>query len=183
MPARCRGERRRNSPALGGGGCQGGTVYQAFLSAEKYHRWHSPLSGTVRKLEQVPGTYYAEAASEGFDPAGPNNSQGYIAHVATRALIFIEADNPDIGLMGMVTIGMAEVSSCVLRKANGDWLKEGDRVEKGEQIGYFQFGGSSHCLVFQKDVISEFAAQAIQQGAHGSQSANVPVNSFLARSR
>ena len=161
----------------------GGTVYQAFLSAEKYHRWHSPISGTVRKLEQVPGTYYAEAASEGFDPAGPNNSQGYIAHVAIRALIFIEADNPDIGLMGMVTIGMAEVSSCVLRKANGDWLKEGDRVEKGEQIGYFQFGGSSHCLVFQKDVISEFAAQAIPQGAHGSQSANVPVNSFLARSR
>jgi len=32
-------------------------------------------------------------------------------------------------------------------------------------------------------VISEFAAQAIPQGAHGSQSANVPVNSFLARSR
>jgi len=44
-------------------------------------------------IHHVEGSYYAEAASEGFDAAGPNNSQGYIAHVATRALIFIEADD------------------------------------------------------------------------------------------
>ena len=45
------------------------------------------------------GTYYSETLSEGFDPSGPNESQGYITEVATRALIFIEADNPKIGLM------------------------------------------------------------------------------------
>src|SRR4051812_29842556 len=33
----------------------GGTVYQAFLSAKNYHRWHSPVSGTIKKLEQIPG--------------------------------------------------------------------------------------------------------------------------------
>ena len=27
----------------------GGTVYQAFLSAYNYHRWHSPVSGTILK--------------------------------------------------------------------------------------------------------------------------------------
>jgi phosphatidylserine decarboxylase len=25
----------------------GGTVYQAFLSATNYHRWHSPVAGTI----------------------------------------------------------------------------------------------------------------------------------------
>lgn len=159
----------------------GGTVYQAYLSAEKYHRWHSPVTGTIRKLDQVPGTYYAEAASEGFDPVGPNNSQGYIAHVATRALVFIEADNPAIGLMCVIPIGMAEVSSCLLVGPDGKPLKEGQRVKKGDQIGYFQFGGSTHCLVFRPGVISEFALQAIPQGANGENSANVKVNSFLAR--
>ena len=119
----------------------GGTVYQAFLSAENYHRWHSPVSGTVTMVRQIPGTYYAEAASEGFDPAGPNNSQGYIAHVATRALIFIQADNPTIGLLCLVPIGMAEVSSCLVT------VNEGQHVSKGDQVGYFQFGGSTHCLV------------------------------------
>lgn len=159
----------------------GGTVYQAFLSAENYHRWHSPVSGTIKKLELVPGTYYAEAASEGFDPAGPNDSQGYITHVAARALIFIEADNPAIGLMCIIPVGMAEVSSCVLQGANGKPLKKGQRVKKGEQIGFFQFGGSTHCLVFGPGVISEFALQAIPQGENGSESGIVKVNSFLAK--
>jgi phosphatidylserine decarboxylase len=159
----------------------GGTVYQAFLSAKQYHRWHSPVTGIIRKLDLVPGTYYAEAASEGFDPAGPNDSQGYIAHVATRALIFIEADNPAIGLLCVVPIGMAEVSSCFLVGSDGEPLKEGQRVKKGDQIGYFQFGGSTHCLVFRPGVISEFAMQAIPQGENGANSAIVKVNSFLAK--
>lgn len=77
----------------------GGTIYQAFLSALSYHRWHSPVSGTVVKTRLIEGTYYSETLSEGSDPAGPNDSQGYIAEVATRALIFIEADDPAIGLM------------------------------------------------------------------------------------
>jgi phosphatidylserine decarboxylase len=159
----------------------GGTVYQAFLSAKQYHRWHSPVTGIIRKLDLVPGTYYAEAASEGFDPAGPNDSQGYIAHVATRALIFIEADNPAIGLLCVVPIGMAEVSSCLLVGSDGEPLKEGQRVKKGDQLGYFQFGGSTHCLVCGPGVISQFAMQAIPQGENGASSTIVKVNSFLAK--
>jgi phosphatidylserine decarboxylase len=159
----------------------GGTVYQAFLSAKQYHRWHSPVTGIIRKMDLVPGTYYAEAAAEGFDPAGPNDSQGYIAHIATRALIFIEADNPAIGLLCIVLIGMAEVSSCMLVRSQGEPLQEGQRVKKGDQIGYFQFGGSTHCLVFRPGVIAEFAMQAIPQGENGARSAVVKVNSFLAK--
>jgi len=151
----------------------GGTVYQAYLSAEKYHRWHSPVSGKIKKVHLVQGTYYSEAASEGFDPVGPNNSQGYIAHTATRALIFIEADQP-IGLMCVIPVGMAEVSSCVVT------VKVNNKVNKGDQLGYFQFGGSTHCLVFRKGVIAQFAAQAIPQGPDGANSADVKVNSFLA---
>ncbi|MGL5071941.1 MAG: phosphatidylserine decarboxylase family protein, partial [Aeromonas salmonicida] len=48
---------------------EGGTVYQAFLSALSYHRWHSPVSGTIRKVRVVNGTYYLENQFEGFvDP-------------------------------------------------------------------------------------------------------------------
>ena len=152
----------------------GGTIYQAFLSAENYHRWHTPVSGTVTMVRHIPGTYYAEAASEGFDPAGPNNSQGYIAHVATRALIFIEADNPTIGLLCLVPIGMAEVSSCLVT------VTVGQHVTKGDQVGYFQFGGSTHCLVLRPGAVSEFVLGAIPQGADGSNSTLVKLNSVLA---
>jgi len=90
-----------------GDGC---TVYQAFLCAKTYHRWNSPIDGTIVGIQNVAGTYYAESPVEGYDPAGPNDSQGYIAELATRALIFIQSDNAKIGLMCFVAIGMAEVS-------------------------------------------------------------------------
>jgi phosphatidylserine decarboxylase len=130
----------------------GGDVYQAFLSAIKYHRWHSPVSGTIRRAYIKQGSYYSATEAIDMDPAGPNDSQGYIAHVATRAIIYIEADDPKIGLMVMMPIGMAEVSSCVL----GDKIKAGYRVQKGEELGYFQYGGSTYVLIFRPGVIKNF---------------------------
>ena len=120
----------------------GGTVYQAFLSALSYHRWHSPVSGTVVKTRLVDGSYYAQAASVGFDPAGPDLSQAYITQVAARGIIYIQADNHDIGLMCIIYVGMAEVSS------NDITVYEGQHVNKGDQLGMFHFGGSTHTLIF-----------------------------------
>jgi phosphatidylserine decarboxylase len=134
----------------------GGTVYQAFLSALSYHRWHSPVDGTIKKAYVVNGSYYLENLHQGFinptgaDSSGPNNSQAFLSAVATRALIFIEADNPDIGLMCVMPIGMAEVSSCEIT------VKPGDTVKKGDQLGMFHFGGSTHCLIFRPEVKLDF---------------------------
>ncbi|MFP3570703.1 phosphatidylserine decarboxylase, partial [Paraburkholderia sp. SIMBA_030] len=52
----------------------GGSVYQAFLSAFNYHRWHAPVGGRVTHAYVVPGTYYSDAESEGEDPGGLNDS-------------------------------------------------------------------------------------------------------------
>ena len=130
----------------------GGDVYQAFLSATKYHRWHSPVSGTIRKAYIKQGSYYSATEAQNLDPASPNDSQGYIAHVATMAIIYIEADDPVIGLMVLMPIGMAEVSSSVIH----DKIKEGYKVKKGEELGYFQYGGSTYCLIFRPGVIKKF---------------------------
>ena len=149
----------------------GGTVYQAFLSALSYHRWHSPVSGRIVKTRLVDGSYYAEALSEGFDPAGPNTSQGYITQVASRALIFIEADNPDIGLMCVMFVGMAEVSS------NEITIHEGQHVKKGDQLGMFHFGGSTHCLIFRPNVNVELDLHGQTPGL---QSENIPLRARIA---
>ena len=133
----------------------GGDVYQAFLSATKYHRWHSPVTGTIRKAYIKQGTYYSGTESQGMDPGSPNLSQGYIAHVATRAIIYIEADDPQIGLIVVMPVGMAEVSSCVIL----DKIKPGYRIKKGEELGYFQYGGSTYCLIFRPGVIKRFEVQ------------------------
>ncbi|SDL09604.1 phosphatidylserine decarboxylase [Maridesulfovibrio ferrireducens] len=149
----------------------GGTVYQAFLSALSYHRWHSPVSGKIVKVQNIDGSYYAEAQSLGFDPSGPNESQGYITQVAARALVLIEADNPDIGLMGVMFVGMAEVSS------NEVTVYEGQHVKKGDQLGMFHFGGSTHTLIFRPGVKLEFDLHGQKPGLHSS---NIPVRSKIA---
>ena len=156
----------------------GGTVYQAFLNALSYHRWHSPVDGTVVKAYVQEGTYYSEALVFGFneylqspDPSAPNDSQGYLTEVATRAIIFIQADNPYIGLMCFMAVGMAEVSTCEIT------VYEGQRVKKGQQTGMFHFGGSTHCLIFRRGVQVEFDLGGQKPGidAH-----NVPINSKIA---
>ena len=135
----------------------GGTVYQAFLSATNYHRWHSPVAGTIVRAFVQEGTYYSEADSEGADAVEPKNSQPYLAHVATRAVIVIQADDPVIGLTAFVAVGMLEVSSCILHKN----IAPGYHVAKGEETGYFQFGGSTHCLVFRPGAIADFSLGAL----------------------
>jgi phosphatidylserine decarboxylase len=167
----------------------GGTVYQAFLSAKSYHRWHSPVSGKVVKTRVVDGTYYAEIPAEGFynplhtgdvsgdpaqvpDPAGPNDSQGYISEVATRAMIFIE--NPVLGLVCFLPIGMAEVSSCEIT------VSPGDQVQKGDPVGMFHFGGSSHCLIFGPQVDLDFDLHGQSPSLNAN---NIPVRDRIAVAR
>ena len=150
----------------------GGSIYQAFLNPFSYHRWHSPVDGQIVKAHVQDGTYYSETPAEGYDPAGPNASQGYITQVATRAMIFIEADNPAIGLMCVLPVGMAEVSTCEIT------VYEGQRVQKGSQLGMFHFGGSTHCLLFRPGVNLEFD---LHGQAPGLNSSNIPVNAQIAR--
>ncbi|KAK7416858.1 hypothetical protein QQX98_004916 [Neonectria punicea] len=153
----------------------GGTIYQAFLSALSYHRWHAPVSGTVRRAFVQEGTYFSEPLFEGvgdptvteIDTGGIGVAQGYLSALATRAIIVFEADNADLGLVGFIGIGMDEVSTCDIT------VKEGQRVEKGQEIGMFHFGGSSHCLIFRKGVKLEGLPEVGRKE-------NVPVRGQLA---
>jgi len=152
----------------------GGTIYQAFLSATSYHRWHSPVSGRIVKTRVIDGSYYAQTPAMGFDPAGPNESQGYITQVASRGLVFIQADNPKIGLMAVLFVGMAEVSS------NDITVYEGQHVKKGDQLGMFHFGGSTHALIFRPQVKLDFDLRGQVPSLN---TKNIPVRAQIATVR
>lgn len=126
----------------------GGTVYQAFLSALSYHRWHSPVNGRVVRTKKIDGSYYAHCPGVGFDETALH-SQCYMTEVATRALIFIECVDPTVGVVCFVAVGMGEVSTCEVT------CQVGDEVRKGDELGMFHFGGSTYCLLFgpQVDVL------------------------------
>lgn len=156
---------------------EGGTIYQAFLSAESFHRWHSPVDGRIKTVYDTVdhrpfnSTYYSEMIPPNpldEDDAGPNESQGYISNVATRGIIEITAA---FGDMCVIPIGMAECATCDIT------VSEDDPIKKGEQIGMFHFGGSTHLLVFQKDINLLFDYHGQHPNLNAS---NIPVNSKIA---
>ncbi len=128
----------------------GGSVFQAFLSGANYHRWRAPVAGTIAYTEVVDGLMFSELLSLPFDSSAGTLSQGYQANVNTRGLIFITADDPAIGMVCVIPIGITEISSVTIN------VTPGDHVEKGDELGWFSYGGSTLALVFQKDVINRW---------------------------
>ncbi|MDR1148927.1 MAG: phosphatidylserine decarboxylase [Spirochaetaceae bacterium] len=57
-------------------------------------------------------------------------------------------DTKEYGLVAVMPTGMSQVSS--VNFAEG--LKVGDTVKKGDDLGYFLFGGSDIVMIFQQDV-------------------------------
>ncbi|HSS76640.1 MAG TPA: phosphatidylserine decarboxylase family protein [Thermoanaerobaculia bacterium] len=144
----------------------GGDVFQSFLSGADYHRWHSPIDGVIRSAEVVGGLMFSDAESAGFDPTAATYSQGYEASVNTRGLVFVESPDPVIGMVCVMPIGITEISSVTLE------VKAGDPVKKGQELGYFSYGGSSMALVFQRGAIDFFT---VPQNTSGNQDDGPPI--------
>ncbi|KAE8419184.1 Phophatidylserine decarboxylase-domain-containing protein [Aspergillus pseudocaelatus] len=129
----------------------GGTIYQGYLDTFSYHRWHAPVSGRIVKAYTLDGTYCSTPRAIDRDTVDVYEGvqidyQVYLSAMATRAVIFIQSEDPDIGLVGFLGIGMVEISTCEIT------VKEGEYIKKGDQIGMFHYGGSSHCVIFQRGV-------------------------------
>ena len=137
---------------------KGADVIQSFLSGNDYHRFTSPIDGVVREVEIVPGLMFSDAETAGFDAQAGVLSQGYEVSVNTRALVFVESPRESIGLVCVIPIGITEVSSITLE------VKQGDELKKGDPIGYFSFGGSTLCMVFQPGAIDHYTLGAPQVG-------------------
>ncbi|EAR55358.1 phosphatidylserine decarboxylase precursor [Photobacterium sp. SKA34] len=73
--------------------------------------------------------------------------------------------------MCFIAVGMAEVSSCEIT------VKEGQHLDKGDELGMFHFGGSTHCLVFGPDVKLAFD---FHNTIPGLDATNIPVCSRIA---
>lgn len=123
---------------------EGGTIFQTYLNPYDFHRWWVPVNGQVLfDPLTMPGCFFNK-------PDAPESggaaiaSQPYPAQVNARGLIVIKTE--DYGHVCCIPLGMSEVSSVVFDPA----MKRGARVRKGQEMGMFNYGGSSFALIFQK---------------------------------
>jgi phosphatidylserine decarboxylase len=64
----------------------------------------------------------------------------------TRGCVILETDK--YGLVALLPIGMAVVGSVNFEDA----IQVGTKVNKGDKLGYFLFGGSDFIMLFQSNV-------------------------------
>jgi phosphatidylserine decarboxylase len=132
----------------------GGDVFQSFLSGANYHRWHSPIDGVVRKLELVEALMFSDLEAAGYDIGAATKCLAYEASVNTRGLVYVESDDPTIGTVCVIPIGITEISSVRFS------VEENDTVKKGQELGSFSYGGSTLALVFQPGAVARFTVEA-----------------------
>ena len=146
---------------------ENGIFMHAFLGPNDYHRQHAPVQGTVLEARVIPGQTYLQVVidppttadvdgratlrpSRTFD--APDDA-GY-QFAQARGLIVL--DTP-IGLVAVLPIGMCQVSSVILT------AEVGKTMRKGEELSYFQFGGSDVILLFES---SSNVSITAQMGVH-----------------
>ena len=137
----------------------GGLFMHSFLGPNDYHRQHCPVGGKVVWAKNIRGDVYLEVNAvpipdtDGVKTLVPYRSMDGAANqfdapdtpgyqfAQNRGLVVMDTA---IGLVALLPMGMAQVSSVVLT------AEEGVTLTKGEEISYFQFGGSDIVVVFQR---------------------------------
>ena len=125
---------------------ENGMFTHSYLTPFTYHRYHTPVRGTVLEAKVISDRVFAHVRQKtgglsADDPTGYQFRQD-------RALIIL--DSP-VGKVGLVPIGMDFVSSCNISVDTNDYLN------KGDEFGYFLFGGSDLIMLFEKDFSKQIA--------------------------
>ncbi|KAK2463760.1 hypothetical protein APHAL10511_004253 [Amanita phalloides] len=116
----------------------GGALGIFRLAPQDYHRFHSPVDGTIGRMTYISGEYYTvnpQAIRTALDVYGEN----------VRKIVPI--DSPQFGRVMAVCIGAMMVGTIKTT------VEEGEQVRRGQEFGYFAFGGSTIVLLFEKGVL------------------------------
>ena len=128
------------------GAFAGGVATHSALRTFDYHRFHAPLAGEVLESRVIRGQAWlgvevVEASESGHAKRRLEAQEGTgYQFVQARGLIVMRTK---AGLVACLPVGMAQVSSVVLT------AEVGARLRKGEELGYFQFGGSDFVMLFE----------------------------------
>jgi len=120
-----------------------GLFTHLYLSVNDYHRYHTPVSGKVVETKIIPGRTWTNEIKKitgktTVDDIGFQFNQ-------TRGYIILKTET--IGFVAVVPVGMGFVSSVNIT------ADEGTKLAKGEEFGFFGYGGSDIIMLFEKDAI------------------------------
>ncbi len=131
------------------GSFAGGTFVHYMLPPSAYHRYHVPVSGRVEESFVINGKVYMEVDLEDHELASKDSAQSGYEFTQVRGVLTLDTSasaDGDIGVVAVIPVGMSHVASVNLTTTPGT------TVAKGEEFGFFQFGGSDIIVLFQEGV-------------------------------
>lgn len=142
---------------------EGGSAISCILMPTVYHRYHSPVSGiVVEAADDVAGNYFGIKDFPELINGG-NVGYGYDYSVFEhfrRGYLIIETEK--YGNVAMIPVGLNTISSVIFSpKFKKIDFSNPTPINKGEEVGYFQYGGSLNILLFEKGC---FPSVRIPQG-------------------
>lgn len=134
----------------------GGVFTHGFLNVNDYHRFHVPLGGTVLEARKVSGRVMMDVVQLPDGTLDAVDGTGY-QFTQDRGLLVLDTS---LGLVAVLPIGMAQVSSVTLT------AEVGAQLFKGQEFGFFQFGGSDIVMLFEagKVELTAVVGQHYNQG-------------------
>ncbi len=127
----------------------GGTFAHYMLKPNSYHRFHLPVSGLVREAFTISGQVFMQVSLDGHEFKSSDSATTGYEFFQHRGVVTIDTSasgSGDVGVIAVIPVGMAHVSSVILTAV------EGSHMAKGQEFGYFQFGGSDIIILFQDGV-------------------------------
>jgi len=137
----------------------GGLFWHAFLGPNDYHRFHAPVRGTVLECRAIQAKVYLQVVIKEGKFHGEFSAPDEAGYEFTQTRGLIVFDSP-VGLVAVLPIGMAQVSSVNMTAVEGAFLN------KGDEFGYFLFGGSDIIMLFQPRRVEMTAAPGIHYNAN-----------------
>ena len=122
-----------------------GVFTHSFLNVDDYHRYHVPVAGEIKEVRNIHGRVYMDVIRRADGTLDPVDGETYQVN-QERGLIVI--DSAEVGLVAVLPVGMCVVSSVNLTP------EVGARLEKGDEFGFFLFGGSDIVTLFQNKKVA-----------------------------
>ena len=123
-----------------------GTFVHYFLGPYSYHRFHTPVAGMLEECYPVAGLTFLEVNLKKDQFDAPDNAENGYQFTQARGILTIDTTKSpygNVGIVAVIPVGMCQVSSVHMTAIPGK------TVNKGDEFGYFMFGGSDIILLFQ----------------------------------
>jgi phosphatidylserine decarboxylase len=124
-----------------------GNITHSVLSLSDYHHFHSPVKGIIKEINVVEGSnHYANSVVWNNDLSKYIVDSNFPTFETLDTRAYVVIDTGKYGLVSVVATGLGMRSSVKLL----DNLTVGENVDKGQELGYFQFGGSDVMTIFEQ---------------------------------